>query len=153
MDNIRILVDGDACPVKKQIEKVAKEFNIKVIMYIDVNHILKSDYSEIVTVSQGKDSVDLCLINNLKKGDIAVTQDYGVAALALGKGAYAIGNSGKIYDSDNIEQLMFERFLSSKVRRAGKKAGRMNNPKKRTSNDDERFEYKFRMLCKQAMKM
>lgn len=141
-----IYVDADACPVKSIIEKVAKEFSLPVVMIIDVNHILKSDYSEVITVSQGRDSVDLVLVNRLKEGDVAVTQDYGVAALALGKKCYAIGNSGLVYDNDNIDKLMFERFLGGKVRRAGKKAGRQNNPKKRTKEDDERFEYNFRQL-------
>ncbi len=141
-----IYVDADACPVKGIIEKVAKEFNLPVVMIIDVNHILKSDYSEVITVSQGRDSVDLVLVNRLKAGDVAVTQDYGVAALALGKSCYAIGNSGLVYDNDNIDKLMFERFLGGKVRRAGKKAGRNNNPKKRTKEDDERFEHNFRQL-------
>lgn len=146
-----IYVDADACPVKEIIEKTAKEFSLPVVMIIDVNHILHSDYSEIVTVSQGRDSVDLVLVNRLKPGDIAVTQDYGVAALALGKGCCAIGNSGLIYDSSNIDKLMFERFLGGKVRRAGRKGGRTFNPKKRTKQDDERFEKNFRKLIINAL--
>jgi len=144
---VRILVDADACPVKNIIEKVAGEYKLPVAMYIDSSHILTSDYSEIITVGQGKDAVDLALINNCGSGDIVVTQDYGVASLALGKKARAIGNSGMIYDTDNIDKLMFERFLKQKVRRAGKKGGKMNNPKKRTAEDDERFERNFRRLC------
>lgn len=136
---MRILVDADACPVKDIIEKIAKEKNIEVIMYIDSSHILTSNYSTIITVGQGKDAVDLALINNSKSDDIVVTQDYGVASLALGRGAGAIGNSGLIYDNDNIDKLMFERFLHQKVRRSGKKAGKMNNPKKRTEEDNLRF--------------
>ena len=106
---MHIYVDADACPVKGIIERVAKENKIPVTMVIDVNHILTSDYSEIVTVSQGADSVDLYLINRVKKGDIVVSQDYGVAALALGKGAKAVSNSGLIFDDSNIDKLLFER--------------------------------------------
>lgn len=145
---MRILVDADACPVKSQIERTAKEFAIPVIMFIDSNHELHSHYSEIIVIEQGKDAVDLALINNCRSGDIVVTQDYGVASLALGKNAYAIGNSGTVYDKDNIDKLMFERFLHAKIRRAGKKGGKMNNPKKRTSADNERFELNFRKLIK-----
>ncbi len=142
-----IYVDADACPVKQIIEEVAKEYEIPVTMVIDVNHILQSDYSEVITVSQGADSVDLAIINRVEKGDIVVSQDYGVAALALGKGAYAIGNSGLWYTSDNIEKLLFERFVHGKVRRAGK-SGRGHNIKKRTAADDENFRTSFERLCR-----
>ena len=139
---MRIYVDADACPVKEIIEEVAKEYSIPVTMVIDVNHILHSDYSEIVTVSQGADSVDIALINRVQKGDIVVSQDYGVAALSLGKGAYAIGNSGLWYTKDNIDRLLFERFMHGKVRRAGK-MGRCQGPKKRTGEDDDNFRKSF----------
>ena len=78
---MKILVDADACPVKEIIEKVAKQKNIEVVMYIDSSHILSSDYSKIVTISKGRDAVDLALINDSEKGDVIVTQDYGVASL------------------------------------------------------------------------
>ena len=84
---MKILVDADACPVKEIIEKVAKQKNIEVVMYIDSSHILSSDYSKIVTISKGRDAVDLALINDSEKGDVIVTQDYGVASLALGRSA------------------------------------------------------------------
>ena len=58
---MKILVDADACPVKEIIEKVAKQKNIEVVMYIDSSHILSSDYSKIVTISKGRDAVDLAL--------------------------------------------------------------------------------------------
>lgn len=148
---MRIYVDADACPVKGIIEDVAKEYKIPVTMVIDVNHILYSDYSEIVTVSQGADSVDIALINRVQKGDIVVSQDYGVAALALGKGAYAIGNSGLLYTNRNIDKLLFERFMHGKVRRAGK-AGRGGGPKKRTDADDESFRTSLKKLCETICK-
>ena len=147
---MQILVDADACPVKQIIEKTAKQYKIDVVMYIDSSHILSSDYSRIVQVGQGKDAVDIALMNDCEKGDIVVTQDYGVASMALGKKAYAIGNSGLIYDNDNIDKLMFERFLHQKVRRSGKKGGKMNNPKKRTNEDDLRFERNLIKLCEKT---
>jgi len=142
---MRILVDADACPVKKIIEKIAAEFGIEVVMYVDSSHILKSDYSKVITVGQGKDSVDIALINDVKSADIVVTQDYGVASLALSKSAYAIGNSGLVYDENNIDRLMFERFLGQKLRNAGKQ-GRGSKIKKRSENDDLQFENSLRKL-------
>ena len=49
------------------------------------------------------------------------TQDYGVAAMALGKGAYAIHQSGKWYTDENIDQMLMERHLNKKARRASGK--------------------------------
>lgn len=38
-----------------------------------------------------------------------MTQDYGVAALALGKRAYAIHQNGWEYTAENIDRLLMER--------------------------------------------
>ena len=145
-----IYVDADACPVRGVIECVAKEYNIPVTMICDVNHAIRSDYSSVIVTEQGSDNVDLVLINKVCKGDIVVSQDYGVATLALGKDAYAIGNSGLVYTNDNIDRLLFERFLGGKVRRSGSRGGRCANPKKRTAQDDENFKKAFELLCRTA---
>ena len=146
---MKVLVDADACPVRHIVEEVAKEFNLKVIMIIDSSHILQSDYSEIITVAQGKDAVDLALINRTEANDIVVTQDYGVAALALGKHAFAINQNGLVYTDDNIDQMLFERHISQRIRRQG---GRTCSLKKRTDKDDERFRKKFRALLLKALR-
>lgn len=144
---MKILVDADACPVKEQVVKVAKEFSIPVIMFIDTSHILNDGYSKIVTVEKSRDSVDIALVNSIVKGDITVTQDYGVAALSLSKGAKSINQNGFIYTEENIDKLLFERHLSQKMRRAG---GRTYGPHKRTIDDNIRFEDKLRKLIAEA---
>ena len=145
-----IYIDCDACPVKDIAERVAKEKQIPLCLVTDVNHIIKSDYAEVITVSQGADSVDICLINKVQKGDIVVSQDYGVAAMALGKGAYAIGNSGLIYTNDNIDKLLFERFLGKKQRNSPKKRAHFKAIKKRTGADDENFEMALRKVIEES---
>ena len=142
--NMKILVDADACPVKNIITKIAKEYKLRVLMFIDTSHFLDDGYSDVIMVDKGRDSVDIALINKVEKGDIVVTQDYGVAAMALSKQAYSINQNGLIYTKDNIDKLLFERHLSQKIRRAG---GRTSNPRKRTKEDDEKFERAFRNLC------
>lgn len=102
MNAITVLVDADACPVVKSVERIAKKHNVPVVLLCDTNHVLKSDYSEIKIIGAGADAVDLALVNLCKRGDIAVTQDYGVAALVLGKGAYCIHQSGKIFSDDSL---------------------------------------------------
>ena len=133
---MRIIVDADACPGREIIEKVAKENHIQVIMYCDINHILKSNYSSIVYVDSGFQSVDMKIVNEAKNGDIVITQDFGVAAMVLGKKAYALSPKGNVYSDNNIERLLFERHLGQKVRRGG---GKTINPKKRNQEDNERL--------------
>lgn len=135
--NMTILVDADACPVKEIIIKVAKSKNIPVVMVIDTSHQINDGYSEVIQVDKASDSVDIALINKTKKGDIVVTQDYGVATLALSKSAKTLSQNGLIYTEKNIDTLLFERHIGKKVRKGG---GRTASISKRTSQDDERFE-------------
>lgn len=71
------------------IEKIAKENSVPatLLFVFDTNHILTSAYSEVV-VGAGADAVDYKRISICHKGDIVVSKDYGVAAMALGNGAY-----------------------------------------------------------------
>lgn len=140
---MKILVDADACPVKDIIVKVAKEYNLSVVMFIDTSHELRNYSCEIVGVDKGKDSVDLALINRTDSNDIVVTQDYGVATMALGKGAFALSQNGLVFTSANIDGLLFERHISAKNRRAGNRGGYIP---KRTKEDDIHFETQLRKL-------
>lgn len=142
---MKIFVDADACPVVKLVKKTAKEFSLSVVLLCDTNHIINSDYSQVVVVSAGADAVDLELINRCSKGDVVVTQDYGVAALALGKGAYAIHQNGNIYSNENIDGLLMSRHMAKKAR-MGKNKHHLKGPKKRTTQDDENFLIYFRKL-------
>jgi uncharacterized protein YaiI (UPF0178 family) len=145
---MKILVDADACPVKHIIERIAKAYAIPVVMVIDTSHILTSDYSEILQVSKAPDAVDIALINRTSPGDIVVTQDYGVASMALGKRAYGINQNGRYYTDDNIDMLMFERHISKKQRRAG---NRTSSIKRRTKEDDEKFGESFQNLINKIL--
>ena len=142
---MRVFVDADVCPVVGIIEKVAREHNVPVTLLCDTNHVLSSDYSEVIVVGAGADAVDYKLISICHKGDIVVSQDYGVAAMALGKGAYAIHQSGKWYTNENIDQMLMERHLNKKARRASRK-NHLKGPRKRTSEDNERFRESFEKM-------
>ncbi len=147
---MRIYVDADACPVTRIVEKIAKKYEIACTLICDTNHVLSSDYSEVVIVGAGADAVDFKLISLLSKGDICVSQDYGVAAMALGKGCYAIHQSGKWYTNENIDQMLMERHLAKKERRSSKK-NHLKGPSKRTLEDDRRFEESFERLIKYSI--
>ena len=142
---MKTLVDADACPVVKIVEKIAKEYKIPCVLLCDTNHVLRSDYSEVKVIGAGADAVDFALISICQKGDIVVTQDYGVAAMALGKGAHSIHQSGKWYTNENIDQMLMERHLAKKARRATKKH-HLKGPSKRTEENDKRFEESLRRM-------
>ena len=146
---MKIYVDADACPVVGIVEKIAEKYNVPVILLCDTNHVLASEYSEVIMVGAGADAVDYKLISLCHRGDIVVSQDYGVAAMALGKGAYAIHQSGKWYTNDNIDQMLMERHLNKKARRSTHKS-HMKGPRKRTSEDDEKFAQSFEKMVLMA---
>ena len=146
---MKILVDADACPVKEIIVKIARELSLPVIMLIDTSHVLNDGYSTVIMVDKGMDNVDFALINRATAGDIVVTQDYGLAAMALSKRTYVINQNGLIYTKDNIDKLLFERHLSKEIRRSG---GKTKNPRKRETYQDDNFEKTFRGLCQTALK-
>ena len=101
-------------------------------------------------IEAGADAVDYKLISICHKGDIVVSQDYGVAAMTLGKGAYAIHQSGKWYTNDNIDRMLMERHLNKKARRASGK-NHLKGPRKRTSEDDEHFRESFEKMIHMVM--
>lgn len=146
---MKILVDADACPVVGIVETIAQEYGIPVVLLCDTNHVLDSSYSDVKIVGAGADAVDFALINLCKKGDIVVTQDYGVAAMALGKGAYGIHQSGRWYTNENIDQMLMERHLAKKAR-MGKGKYHIKGPAKRTEEDDKRFLESFIKLVRKV---
>ena len=133
-----VYVDADACPVVRETIETAKRHGVPVVLLCDTNHVLDSDYATVAVIGAGADAVDFALVNRVKKGDIAVTQDYGVAAMALSRGAHPIHQSGMWYTTENIDRLLAERHMHKKARMAHAKH-HLKGPKKRTAEDDERY--------------
>ena len=145
---MKVIVDGDGCAGRDIIEKAAKSYEIPLLIFCDIHHVINSDYAEVKIVDSGFQSVDMYVVNNCGRGDIVVTQDYGVAALCLPKGAKCISPSGYIFDDKNIERLLLERHIKAEIRRAG---GRTSNQRKRVSEDDKRLEENLIKLLKASV--
>lgn len=145
---MKIIVDGDGCPGRDIIEKAAKEKSVEVYIYCDINHYITSDYSTVICLDSGFQSVDMVVFNKCEPGDIVVTQDFGVAAMVLGKKAYAISPKGNIFHEENMDRLLFERHISAKVRRGG---GKTSNHKKRSPEDDDRLYRSLRAVIEKAL--
>lgn len=140
---MKILIDGDGCPVISLAVQVAQSYGIEVVICCDTAHYIKRDDVKVITVSKGNDAVDFRLVNEIKEGDILITQDYGLAAMGLAKKAHPIHQNGFRYTDKNIEQLLFTRHVGKEVRRKG---GRTKGPSKRTKEQDEAFVRSLREL-------
>lgn len=140
---MKIIIDGDACPVVDIAVDIAKNRNIECIIVCDNTHLIQKDGAETIVVDKGADSADCKIANLTEKGYVVITQDYGLAALVLGKGAKALNQNGLIYTDTNIENLLFTRYIGKKERLAG---NRTKGPKKRTAQNDADFIKAFN-LC------
>lgn len=141
---MRIWIDADGCPVRKLVLRIAEEFAIEVIQVADRSHEFREETAVLVDI--GADSAEYYIISKARPGDLMITQDYGAAALALGKGLRVMDQNGREYTEANIDGLLFERALSDKIRRAG---GRTAHMKKRRKEDDICFVGAFRSLLQE----
>ena len=128
-----ILVDADSMPVKDIIIELAQKYNTRVRMYFDSSHIYQSDYAEVRIVEKGKDSVDFYILNDIADNDIIITQDYGLACIALTKRVTVITQNGLIINEFNINSLLEGRYIRAKSRE------RIKGPRKRTSQNNSAF--------------
>jgi hypothetical protein len=145
---MKILVDGDACPVTHLIEKIAARYRIGVVFFHSTCHYSSDSNAamEKIMVDNVSQAVDMAIINKAKEGDIVVTGDFGLASLVLGKKAKAVSFNGMIFNEDNIDRLLFERHVSGAARRGG---GRVKGPAKRRDSDDRNFEKSLSFLISQ----
>lgn len=134
---MKIYIDADGCPIVNQTIKIAKRYNIKVVIICDTSHRIEHENVQTIVVDKGADSADFRLVNMVKSGDIAITQDYGLAAMCLSKNAIVLNQDGKRYLEENISGLLEFRAISKKIRNSG---GRLKGMPKRTSKQDNDFE-------------
>lgn len=137
---MKIYIDADGCPVVRQTVKFAARHDIPCVIICDTCHRIEYENAVTIIVEKGADSADFRLVNLIGKNDIAITQDYGLASMCLGKDAIVINQDGKQYTSENILGLLEFRAVSKKIRSSG---GRLKGPSKRTSEQDKAFEEKL----------
>ncbi len=143
---MKIYIDADGCSVVRNALKIAGKFNIPCVIICDTAHQIEHDGAKTIVVDKGVDSVDFRLVNLIQQGDIAITQDYGLAAMCLSKQAVVLNQDGKEYTNDNISGLLEFRAVSKKICQNG---GRLKGMPKRTGEQDRAFENALRgMLVK-----
>jgi len=134
---MKIIVDADACPksVLKICNRLARDYAIPVWTVASFNHNIISDHH--VVVGNSSQEADIMVVNLAQAGDVAVTQDWGLAAMLLGKEVRCLNPLGKEFNPATIEFLLEEREAKAKFRRNG---GRTKGPKKRMPENDRQFE-------------
>lgn len=142
---MKVIIDADGCPVVKNAVRISKENEIEVLIVKNYAHKIEDDYATIVTVDISSDSADYYIANHASKGDIVITQDYGLAAMAISKGAICINQNGLVISNTNIDILLDRRHINMEAR---KKDRRYTKFKKRTDEDDLKFEESFKKLIK-----
>lgn len=133
---MKVIIDADACPVIDITIEICTTYHLEVILVSDFNHDMNYEGVTCIQVAQKADSSDHKIFSIMKKGDIIITSDGGLANLVLGKQGIPISFSGFIYTLDNIDQILMERYLHAKARKAKQ---RFKNIPKRTDEDDKHF--------------
>jgi len=142
----RIFVDADACPFKDDIVEIAAAHGWHVTMVASYNHEIHApEPVEVVRVDRDPEAVDIVIANRAAPGDIVVTQDYGLAALVLGKGAHALSPRGRIFDLNESDSLLDARHHAQKARRSG---GRLKGPPRLRAADRDLFRRALELLSK-----
>ena len=102
-----IFIDADGCPVVDETVHLANTHHIPCVILCDTSHQIRRTGAQTIIVSKGADSVDFALVNRLHAGDIAVTQDYGLAAMCLARGGRLHGNKKRSRQEDrDFEQAL-----------------------------------------------
>ena len=145
---MKVFIDADACPVVNETVMLCREFKKECIIICDTSHRIEKDGVQTIIVEKGSDSADFKLVNMLGKGDLAISQDYALAAMALSKDARVINQNGMEYTDKNIDSLLMSRFIAKKIRNSG---GRLKGPSKRTKEQTDSFVKKLREILEESV--
>lgn len=143
---MKILVDADSCPVKNSIVRLAKSHHVHVIFVKSFAHFSndkENNVVETIYVDNGPDSVDYKIVQLANKGDIIITQDYGLASLCITKSCTVLHYKGFLYTDKNINKLLELRYHSAMARKSGV---RTKGTKAYTEEDRKKFEKLLKQL-------
>jgi uncharacterized protein YaiI (UPF0178 family) len=147
-----IFIDADACPVTRDTIAVARSHHLPVVLVANESQNLARFVGragvEILEVGAGRDAADFAMVPRLAPGDIVVTGDIGLAAMALSRGSSVLSPRGHEYLSVTIDAELAVRHAEQRHRRSG---GRTTGPTPFEDEDRERFRESLgRLLAKRA---
>lgn len=134
---LHIFIDADACPVKKEVYRVARRYHLQVTLVANAwMRIPEKRWVRLEVVEDGLDAADDWIVEHVNLDDIVVTADIPLADRCLKKGAYVIGTNGKPFTENNIGSALATRDLLTALRGAGEITG---GPPPLTKRDRSRF--------------
>ena len=141
-----IIIDGDACPVVSSVIELTQETGIFVTIIRSFSHFstqIDPEHVRTVYVDDGPESVDYKIVQLASSENIVITQDYGLASLLLNKVRFVMHHKGFLFNDDNIQQLLDQRYINAQIRKQG---GRHKGPPPFTKQDRQHFEHQFKLL-------
>lgn len=132
-----VYVDGDGCPVKEDVYKVAHRYGLTVFMVCNSPlRVPKDSWIKPIVVGSDFDAVDNWICEKIQKGDVAITNDILLAKRCIDKEAFVLDPRGRELNPDNVGDALATRELMSELRQSGA----MNlGPKAMKSRDKSLF--------------
>ena len=122
--SVMIYVDADACPVKAEIYRVARRYQVEVLVVANDGMLVPDDpLIRLVERPRGFDSVDDWIAGEVGTGDIVVTADIPLAGRCLERGARVLGPRGRAFNEDSIGEALAGRALQEMLRQSGQIGG------------------------------
>jgi len=145
-----IYVDGDACPVKDEVLRVAARHKVQV--YLVSNSWLRGEHDPLVkriVVERDKlDAADDWIAEHVQAHDIVITADIPLAARSVAKGATVLRPNGQPLDQASIGMASAVRDLHTHLRDTGQMTG---GPSSFTKQDRSRFLDKLETMLRAAI--
>jgi uncharacterized protein YaiI (UPF0178 family) len=121
---VHLYVDADACPVKAEVYRVARRYDLRVTLVAGAwMRIPDVPNLALEVVDQGFDAADDWIVARAGDGDIVITADIPLAARCLERGAHVLGPTGRPFTTANIGDAVATRNLLSEMRGAGLDSG------------------------------
>ena len=121
---LEIFVDGDACPVKEEVYRVAVRYGLPV-------HVVANGWMRVpdiplvrlVLVTEGLDRADDWITEHTGIGDIVITADVPLAERCVKAGARVLAPNGREFTPSSIGSDLATRNLLTSLREAGEIRG------------------------------
>ncbi len=140
---MKIIVDGDAQPLKEEIIEVGVKSGLEVIIVTSVAHFSEKpelQKARVVLVDNRKQEADIKIMNIAEAGDVAITNDTGLGLFLAGKGVYVINSNGSILNEKDLEIKFQELHIKKRLRRSKKgKAVKIKGPRAYSKEDKDRL--------------
>lgn len=134
---MKIYIDADACPVKDEVYRVARRYQVGVTVVANMRMRVPTDpIFHLHLVENDLDAADDWIVSNVQPGDIVITIDIPLADRCLKQNAIVLGHKGKQFTESGVGQAVAMRNLLSELREMGEITG---GPSSMTRRDRSRF--------------